>query len=194
MKQIINAVMLSMMSMVFTLSALADDELISCTTVREPIHYYGGSVQCSAYNASTGTWTTIYDYVPATTISTQWIYQGGLSCFASLPYLYTTYVERQVCDYRPVANFTITQGRNCPVGVTVVTFNSTSHDKEGSIVKNEWFVNGTKLASEASRVSVTKYGGERLTVKLKITDNSGNTAEKTQSLVVQNPGSNCNMY
>lgn len=96
-----------------------------------------------------------------------------------------------VCDYRPKSVFTVGQGYNCRIGIIVVSLNSQSSDQNGQIVRHEWFVDGTKLASEAPSVLFSEGVTVTRTITLRVTDNTGNTAQSSKSVRLVEGSNRC---
>ena len=86
-----------------------------------------------------------------------------------------------VANQPPVAQFTYSPTN--PTTNDNVTFTSSSYDVDGTVVKEEWFVDGVKIAQGHN--SVYQFPtAKTYTVLLKVTDNDGATAQTSKTVTV----------
>jgi len=81
----------------------------------------------------------------------------------------------------PVAEFDYSPSN--PTTITPVTFDSSSYDTDGYIVKEEWFSNSVKIG-EGNVLTYTFTKPGTYTIMLKVTDNEGGTDTTTKTVVV----------
>lgn len=93
----------------------------------------------------------------------------------------------------PTVNITSpNDGQNFNVGSTV-TVNLNSNDSDGNVSKHEIFVNGTRVDTDGSNYSahkITNIAAGNYTIRAKVTDNDGATAENTVDITVGGGGGN----
>jgi hypothetical protein len=154
----------------------ADGEQTNCRieTVNR-VAIYSGYTQC---NSPLG---LISSYVHPTTqqfVTISGFVNGGYSsCTAQVPFYTYENITREVCDYKPVAGFVVSQ--------PLFSLVSNSTDSDGSIVKYEWWFNGVKQSGTGYKIPFPiPTGSASLNVKLKVTDNSGYTNELTKNVII----------
>ena len=110
-----------------------------------------------------------------------------LSCIADVPFSHNEEVKSTVCDYKPVAGFSVSPR------VSSFVLTSTSSDYDGSIVSYRWIVNGSVASSSASltlpHVQSEYINGRsysRYEVSLEVTDNHGYKNTFSRSLLELN--------
>jgi len=81
----------------------------------------------------------------------------------------------------PVVDFTWTPQN--PTTDDTVTFTATGSDDDGTIVKYEWYVDGTKIG-EGKTINKKFSSAKTYSVKVIATDNDGGKASKTRNVVV----------
>ena len=149
-----------------------DDKICSLETVQTPI--YEGFASCT----SGGNY--ISQYVFSSPSSTAYITElvNGLyySCWANVPYSHTETHQVEQCEYTPVSKFYISQTPHNLIGTNIVTISSTASDRDGSLVKHEWWVNGVATSTSLNggkTLRLSTHNGRYVDIKLRVTDNDG---------------------
>lgn len=182
-------------SMVSTTVSAGDNPVNCQTQLVGNQSIYSGQASCIAsFYTFDGFYQTEFlsQYVPETTSSSIYlsriVWVGGrtysTSCIASIPFSHTQPVYEQVCEYTPKVNPSSYQDN---MYQNVVYANAS--DRDGSIVKYEWWVDGVKQSDSGSSLTLTRRGSIPLdhTVKVTVTDNDGHTDTRTIVSVYKDP-------
>ena len=108
-----------------------------------------------------------------------------ITCSAELDFLESRPVKEKVCDFTPDAN---------PKYYEITSYNTIvsarASDRDGEIVKYEWWVNGIKNESVTDSVELIRFrpsGTEPTAVTVKVTDNDGYTDTQTITARFKDP-------
>ena len=182
--------------MLFTTSPLttwAGDNTVNCRTVKvAEQHQYMGWANCSV---------TVYDpqgypelhnlsqYFDVTNIQrkqlSRYIYNGYYSCNADVPYYNTIDITKTVCDYTPQSSFYYSQTPNNLTGSNIVSVTSNSSDRDGHIVKYEWWEDNKKVGGDSHTLRLASHYGKTIQLKLIVTDNQGYTDTTVKTVVIK---------
>lgn len=167
--------------------AYAGDDPVNCRVESTQIPVYGGWARC--YDHQSRRW--LEEYV-ARSSSAHWIVrsfntQTGQTdqCTALLDIISYDTVSVQICDYTPKAEFFTLEVQEGIVNVV-----SNSSDRDGQIVTTKLWVNGVlKSPATPNKYSIPASAGQRLTLKMEVTDNDGYKDTKITTYTVQGLGS-----
>jgi|GEM_PF-2471263 len=178
-------------TVLFSGLAQAGDDPVNCRT--ETSHdqaIYSGFSQCSAFYTDANGFPRsrfITSYVPPTTSNRvqlrEFVYDTNfptfVSCFAIVPFSHFETVNVQVCDYTPKVSISSSNNFNS------ATVRANASDRDGSIAGYEWWVDGTKLSSTGSQITLQGNGGfTTYNVRVTVTDNDGYTDTSTRNVRV----------
>ena len=172
----------------FSTTVAAGDEPVNCQTqLVGNQSVYSGTASCIAsFYTIDGFYQTEYisQYVPETTVSSIYlnrlVFIGGrsysASCVASIPFSHTQPVYDQVCEYTPKVN-----PRSYQDNMYQNSVYANASDRDGNVVKYEWWVDGVKQSNSGSSLTLTRRGSTPLdhVVKVTVTDNDGHTDTRT---------------
>jgi len=186
----------------FSTGTLAGDEPVNCQTqLVGDQSVYGGYASCwVSFRRDDGFYDQEYltQYVPDTTSPTVYISQivfvGGssyhLSCNASVPFSHTQPVYQQVCEYTPKVTLQVYQN-----SIYSTTVYANTSDRDGSVTKIEWWVDGVKQSNTGSSINLTRPGRVppfSHVVQVRVTDNDGHTDTVSKTAAFRNGmGNNC---
>lgn len=160
--------------------AIAGDDPVNCRNevVETPVYY--GYASCRAYNGQQ--WVTISRYISQSSSPTIYLSEGSRACFASLPSSYNQTISRNVCDYTPQAGIRKYISYDGTAYTAALRLSSAASDRDGSIVKTEWWVNGAYYGTSVPTFTVTSPTS--FSIRQKVTDNQGLTDETTTGAFV----------
>ncbi|TQV89555.1 hypothetical protein [Aliikangiella coralliicola] len=177
-------------SVVFSSSAIAGDEEVNCKTTTSEVRVYSGHAQCYAFSG--GQIYTVSQFVApqlsSTARLTELRYVNGstkwLSCTANVPFSHYDTVSVRECEYTPKANFSAAE-----YSYGYITINDFSSDRDGSIVKWEFWLNGVKRATSTTSAGIGGNWpvdiGSTVTLKMVVTDDQGHTDSVTKTRYIQ---------
>lgn len=173
-------------SALISASAFAGDQKVNCRNeVVDQQAIYSGQASCIAYftNSLGYEQIAVLDaFVAPTTESTVTLRQVtvgndamlyDVQCDAPIQFAYYAPVYGEVCDYTPKVSLNVVEDN-----IYMTTIYANASDRDGSIAKYEWWIDGQKQATSGSSVSLTRRGSESTAPKLihvKVTDNDGHT-------------------
>lgn len=170
-------------------AALAGDDPVNCRNATSYQPIYSGNATCTATYYGSGGFgtTTLSRYVFDTIINrefitgTVWGSDNRLysaSCWANVPFSHYDEVVTQVCDYTPKSSFILSSSGFGHVGIS-----NRASDRDGNIVKTEWWVDGVYKGTTTPSISTSVP--KTFSVRQKVTDNDGYTDQSTRSIFVQ---------
>lgn len=132
----------------------------------------------------------INQYVPAslsprTTISNFVFTSLGytyLSCEAEVPFSHKEDIMKEVCDYKPEANFLASPLYDGTAYEAKLKVAKQGRDYDGYIVSHEFTVNGVNYGPSVPLIAVRT--ATLFNITYKVTDNDGYTGTKSKTLIV----------
>lgn len=173
-------------------SAMAGDDPVNCHNETTTQAIYEGVATCYAgyldnsgfyrtellgayFEASTQRYSTISSVIRGADGDTYFV-----SCSVSIPFSHNESVTTSVCDYTPQSNFSLT---SITIGGSgVVGIHDYASDRDGNIVKTEWWVDGVYKGT--TKPTVTTFVPKTFSIRQKVTDNDGYTDDSTRSIYV----------
>ena len=169
-----------LLSSTFTGSANAGDNPVNCRTESTQYTVYYGNASCTAYSGSER--RTLSSYYHASLSPSVYLSEFGFSCFATLPFSQLETSTSTKCDYTPQANIRDYIFYDGTAYTAALRLNSGASDRDGSIVKTEWWVNGQSYG--ASVPTFTVNSPTSFSIRQRVTDNDGYTDETSKSVFV----------
>ncbi|MCY7296276.1 hypothetical protein [Alteromonas sp. a30] len=185
-------VLLPLAALFGSTTSFAGDEQVNCRSETSTQAIYEGTAFCTAYYVeNNGSFRTQllgghFNAAPVqyrTVYSNFYGYDGNLyfaQCQATVPFSHNEQISTTVCDYTPKSSFTPhANGFN---GIGRVNIVDNASDRDGSIVKTEWWVDGTYKGT--TKPSLATYVTRTYSIRQRVTDNDGYTDESTRSIRV----------
>ena len=165
----------------FSLFASAGDEAVNCRNEVQQIPVYGGLATC--YDGNYRITRLIPDGFSSTVFLTERNNNVLYSCLAFVPFSHLVEEVVQVCDYTPLADFTLRPRYDGTAATGFLDVTANASDRDGTIVKHEWWVNGTFYGNSTPQLP-TVHSFTDYTITYKVTDNDGYTDTQTKTAYV----------
>lgn len=179
--------------------ALAGDDPVNCQTEVQSQAIYAGFTSCTATyrdNNNDFQTTPLYGTAPESTSSlftlssfiTDFTGTYYVSCLASVPFSHYQDVNVQVCEYTPNVTLGVIHNNRRSLNV-----NANYSDRDGSVTKIEWWVDGVKQSTTGSSIQLTRPNPnvqQPHNVEVRVTDNDGHTDSSSRSVLFSNANFN----
>ncbi len=172
---------------VFSNSVSAGDDPVNCRTETTQVTIYHGTASCVASSGSQQ--RTISRYYHSSLTRNVFLSEFGFSCFARLPFSSVENVSSTKCDYTPRAGIRDYVIHDGTAYTAALRLSSSASDRDGSITRTEWWVNGRSYGSSVPTFTVNEP--TNFSIRQRVTDNDGYTDETSTSVFVSPANDPC---